>query len=256
MWKFPRILAHRGGGSFAPENTLAAIRCGITYGYRAVEFDTMLSADDVPVLMHDPCFGRTVGGAGKVCDVSARELMSMDAGAWFGPQYAGERVPSLEGIILFCQENSVWMNIEIKPARGFEERTGAVVAHTVRRMFGMGLESVPPDGDPSLPLLSSFSVEALMAAKSAAPGIARALLVDAVPPDWRERLDGLDAVALHVNHRKLTAAGARAVRQAGYGLFCYTVNDPARARQLLSWGVDAFCTDRIDLIAPDFPSTG
>ena len=45
---------------------------------------------------------------------------------------------------------------------------------------------------------------------------------------------------------------ARAVKEAGYGLFCYTVNDAGRARELLAWGVDAFCTDRIDLIHPDF----
>jgi glycerophosphoryl diester phosphodiesterase len=44
---------------------------------------------------------------------------------------------------------------------------------------------------------------------------------------------------------------ARAIKDAGYWLFCYTVNDPARGKQLLQWGVDAFCTDRIDLVAPD-----
>jgi glycerophosphoryl diester phosphodiesterase len=254
MWKFPKVLAHRGGGSLAPENTLAAIRCGAAHGYRAVEFDAMLSADGIPVLMHDAHLGRTVAGTGKVCEASAKELTGMDAGAWFGPQYAGERVPALDEALLFCKENGIWMNIEIKPSPGFEERTGAAVALAVSRAFGAELASAPQAGDPSLPLLSSFSFEALLAAKSAAPGIARAFLVDAVPPGWRERLRGLDAVALHVNHRKLTVDAAQAVKQAGFGLFCYTVNHPARARRLLSWGVDAFCTDRIDLIAPDFPS--
>jgi glycerophosphoryl diester phosphodiesterase len=59
-------------------------------------------------------------------------------------------------------------------------------------------------------------------------------------------------VAIHTNHRHLTPALAHAVKAAGFGLFCYTVNEPARARELLAWGVDAFCTDRIDLIGPDF----
>jgi len=52
-WPYPRVLAHRGGGKMAPENTLAAMQCGVDYGYRAVEFDVMLSKDGVPVLMHD-----------------------------------------------------------------------------------------------------------------------------------------------------------------------------------------------------------
>jgi glycerophosphoryl diester phosphodiesterase len=71
-----------------------------------------------------------------------------------------------------------------------------------------------------------------------------------VPADWLLRLQALDAVALHANQRWLTRTQAQAVRDAGYGLFCYTVNTIERARELFSWGVDAFCTDRIDLIGP------
>jgi glycerophosphoryl diester phosphodiesterase len=73
-----------------------------------------------------------------------------------------------------------------------------------------------------------------------------------LPPDWERRAREVDAVAIHANHRHLTPQQAREVKAAGFGLFCYTVNEPARARELLDWGVDAFCTDRIDLIGPDF----
>jgi glycerophosphoryl diester phosphodiesterase len=62
----------------------------------------------------------------------------------------------------------------------------------------------------------------------------------------------LDAIALHTNHKNLSAEKAKAVTKQGFGLFCYTVNDPARAKEILGWGVDAFCTDRIDLIGPAF----
>ena len=58
-WPYPRVLAHRGGGTLAPENTIAAIKVGLEHGFRAVEFDAMLAADDVPVLMHDPTLERT-----------------------------------------------------------------------------------------------------------------------------------------------------------------------------------------------------
>jgi glycerophosphoryl diester phosphodiesterase len=78
------------------------------------------------------------------------------------------------------------------------------------------------------------------------------LLIDAIPADWQQRVEALAAVALHTNHQHLTAEQAHAVKQEGTGLLCYTVNDPARAREIMAWGVDAFCTDRIDLIGPDF----
>ena len=59
-------------------------------------------------------------------------------------------------------------------------------------------------------------------------------------------------MAIHTNHKYLTPEQAKAVKAAGLGLFCYTVNTPERAREILSLGVDGFCTDRIDLIGPDF----
>ncbi|MGH8808713.1 MAG: glycerophosphodiester phosphodiesterase family protein, partial [Noviherbaspirillum sp.] len=128
MWFYPKILAHRGGGTLAPENTLAALRCGLAYGFRAVEFDVMLSSDSIPVLMHDPRFGRTVRGSGNVNDHTARELAAMDAGAWFGAQFAGEPVPTYAQAVDFCKANGIWMNVEIKPAPGFEAQTGRIVA--------------------------------------------------------------------------------------------------------------------------------
>ncbi|HYD97430.1 MAG TPA: glycerophosphodiester phosphodiesterase [Noviherbaspirillum sp.] len=253
MWCYPKVIAHRGGGTLAPENTLAAMRCGFARGFRAVEFDVMLSADSVPVLMHDPQFGRTVPGHGRVCDTSAQQLARMDAGSWLGPQFAGEPVPTYEQVVHYCKANNIWMNVEIKPAPGHERETGRVVAQWTQRLFAAELAAYRAGGnDRTLPLFSSFSFDALAEAQDAAPQIPRGWLVDAIPPDWRERLSELAAVALHTNHKNLLPERVQAVRQAGYGLFCYTVNTPERARELLGWGVDAFCTDRIDLIGPDF----
>ncbi|RJF99254.1 glycerophosphodiester phosphodiesterase [Noviherbaspirillum saxi] len=250
MWFYPKIIAHRGGGTLAPENTFAGLRCGLEHGFRAVEFDVMLSADNIPVLIHDPQFGRTVKGSGQVALTQAAELTSMDAGAWFNPAFAGETVPLYEDVVAFCKENGIWMNVEIKPAPGFEAITAQVVAETTSRLFASepGREARPA----ALPLFSSFSFDALAEAKMVAPGIPRGFLLDEIPADWLAQLRELDAVALHTNHKKLTPELAGAIKQAGYGLFCYTVNEPQRARELLSWGVDAFCTDRIDLIGPDF----
>jgi glycerophosphoryl diester phosphodiesterase len=249
MWPYPKIIAHRGGGTLAPENTLAAMRSGLSYGFRAVEFDVMLSKDSVPILMHDPKFGRTIEGRGNVSDFTAAELASMDAGKWFGARFAGEPVPIYEQVYRFCSENNIWMNVEIKPAPGFEKATGRVVAELTRTLLkGDGFDKNPG----GRVLFSSFSFDALAAAQAAAPEIPRGFLSDVIHADWRTRLKELDAVAMHTNHKYMSAEQAREVTDAGFGLFCYTVNDPARALQIFSWGVHAFCTDRIDLIGPEF----
>lgn len=249
MWLYPRCVAHRGGGTLAPENTLAGLRCGLAHGYRAVEFDVMLARDGVPVVMHDPHLGRTVNGTGHVFDYAAAELVTMDAGSWFAREFAGETVPLFTEFADFCKANGIWMNIEIKPAPGHEEHTGRVVASLARAMFGL---EIAQDDPGRIPLLSSFSVTALDAARAAAPDLPRALLLDRIEDGWQATASALEAVAIHANQRHLTRPQAEAVKAAGFGLFCYTVNDPARARELFAWGVDAFCTDRIDLIGADF----
>lgn len=246
MWPYPRIVAHRGGGILAPENTLAAMQCGFDYGFRAVEFDVMLSKDGVPVLIHDAEFGRTIAGNGAVSETFARDLLQMDAGSWFDPRFSQVYVPSYEAVFQFCQSHQIWMNVEIKPAPGFEQETGCVVAQLTRELLSTAKTCSAP------PLFSSFSFDALMAAKITAPEIARGFLMDEFANNWRENLYDLEAIALHTNQKHLTPEWAQQIKMAGYGLFCYTVNVPERGRQILEWGVDGFCTDRIDLIRPDF----
>jgi glycerophosphoryl diester phosphodiesterase len=249
MWRYPTILAHRGGGTLAPENTMAGLLRGMRAGFRAIEYDVMLARDGVPVVMHDPFLGRTVPGSGHVHDYDALELAAMDAGGWFAREYEGEPVPLFVEFAQYCRAQGVWMNIELKPAPGHEIETGGTVARIAAAMFADELAAGQLE---RAPLLSSFSIDALMAAHEAAPQLPRACLMSELPPDWERRAREVEAVAIHVNHRHLTPQQAHDVKAAGFGLFCYTVNDPARARELLGWGVDAFCTDRIDLIAPDF----
>lgn len=200
----------------------------------------MALRDGTLVLMHDTELGRTVAGSGSVADCTAARLVGADAGAWFAPQFAGEPVPTFAQAAAFCVRHGLWMNVEIKPLPGAEADTGARVADACA--------ALPPGSV----LLSSFSDEALRAARSAAPGRPRALLVQAVPSDWQARLEALDARALHVQAALLHTAQAAAVKAAGIGLLGYTVNEPARARALLAAGVDALCTDRLDQIPADF----
>ena len=244
-WPGPARIAHRGGGKLAPENTLAGIRAGLAHGYRAIEFDVMLTADDVPVLMHDPDFGRTIPGAGSVATTTWDDLSRRDAGAWFSPQFAGERVPRYEDVVRFCQEHGVWMNVEIKPAPGVEARTGRLVAELTSRLFA------DQSGGAGLPLFSSFSVEALEHARSAAPRVPRGMLFDAVPDDGIATARRLGCISVHASHRKLDRRVIASLHEAGFAVLAYTVNEPSRAAALVETGIDAIVTDRIDLIAAD-----
>src|SRR5690606_16137887 len=125
---------------------------------------------------------------------------------------------------------------------GLEAKTGQQVARAARRLWA---------GADLPPLMSSFSETALQAALEEAPELPRGLLIEAeIPADWHERLRRLQCVSLNLNHRHVTRDIVHAVREAGYGLAVWTVNDPARARELLDWGCNAIITDEIKTISP------
>jgi glycerophosphoryl diester phosphodiesterase len=102
------------------------------------------------------------------------------------------------------------------------------------------------------PLLSSFSEEALEAAQQAAPTLPRALLIEEeVPADWPERLERLGCMGLNLNDRFVTQALVQAIRQKGYTVAVWTVNDAERVRELLDWGCNGIFTDKVTTIRPD-----
>ena len=241
-WPYPRMIAHRGGGTLAPENTLAAIRTAPVHGYGGVEFDVMLSADNQAVLIHDETLERTTSGKGRVADTALAVLASLDAGSWKDPHFGGEPVPSFEAAARLCIALGLWANIEIKPAHGHAAKTGEIAGRIAARLWR---------GEKTLPLISSFRRAALVTAHQAAPHIPLGWLVDRIEPGWQEQLVDLACVSLHCNQAHLTETQARAVKDAGYWLVCWTVNDPLTARRLSNWGVDAMVTDRIDLLPPN-----
>lgn len=231
----PRWFAHRGGGSLAPENTLAGIRLAARLGYRAVEFDVMLSGDGTPVLMHDETLERTTSGTGRVCDTPDADLFALDAGG-------GEHIPRFSEAAVLCRQYGLLANVEIKPARGFERQTAEVVARQARVLW---------QGAEVMPLLSSFSLEAIEIARDLAPELARGLLFEKIPADWHQQMMRLDAVTLHCNARYLANDTLAALRAAAVPVLCYTVNDPEQAAALLGRGVDAVFTDRLDLFVSE-----
>jgi glycerophosphoryl diester phosphodiesterase len=219
------------------------LETGARLGLKMVEFDAKLSHDAVPFLLHDDRVDRTSNGRGAAAAMSYRELAALDAGSWFSPAFAGESMPTLEAVAQRCRTLGLAANVEIKPCPGTDATTGSLVARQAWQLWAR----VQP-----APLLSSFSVEALEAARIAAPDLPRGLLIDEVPGDWLEQARCLECVSLHANHCKLTRPLVADILAAGLWLMVYTVNQPERALELKQWGVDAICTDRIDVIGPHF----
>jgi glycerophosphoryl diester phosphodiesterase len=243
-WPYPRIVAHRGGGRHAPENTLAAIRLGQSLGFRAHEFDVKLSRDGVAVLMHDATLERTTDRTGRVADLTWDALQKIDAGSWHSERFRGEPIPTFEAVAAALREQGTMAHIEIKPTPGYDRATGLHVARETLRLWKDA--EVPP-------VFSSFSFEALMAAREVAPAIPRGWLIDTVTDaDW-DRLRALQAASLHTNHRKFDLALLPRLHESGYRVMLYTVNDADRAAELLAAGVDGVFTDELELFATRFP---
>ena len=240
-WPYPLWIAHRGGGTLAPENTLAAFRVGASHGYRAYECDVKLSADGVPFLLHDDTLERTTPERGIAGDRPWSELSRLDAGGWHSRGFAGEPIASLETVARFVQRNGHALNIEIKPTTGLSLETGRAVANAAAQLW---------QGQALPPLLSSFEPDALAAARAARPELPRALLLEALPAGWFEQARSLGCSAVVTAYPLMDEAVIARLHGAGLRALCYTVNDPAEVLRLLALGIDGIITDAVDRFSP------
>ena len=248
-WPYPRWLAHRGAGHLAPENTLAAFRQGAAHGYRMFECDVKLSSDGVPFLLHDTTLARTTNAANHLsANASAiagehhwATLAQLDAGSWHSRQYAGEPLPTLDNIAAWCLANQALLNIEIKPTPGTERETGEVIARRAAQLW---------QGSATAPLLTSFDAAALAGARSVAPALPRALLLEALPPDWLGTAHALGCVAVVCEHGLWNGASVAQAKGAGLRCLSYTVNDAWAVQRLWDLGTDGLITDRVDTFSP------
>ena len=109
----PLIGAHRGGAAYAPENTLASFAEGLRRGADMLELDIHLSRDGELIVLHDHDLTRTTDGRGYVHQRTVADLQRLDAGSWFDPRFAGERIPTLEEVIAFVARRA-YLTIEVK----------------------------------------------------------------------------------------------------------------------------------------------
>lgn len=243
----PKYIAHRGCGVLAPENTLEAMKEGFEkFGYRAVEFDVMLSLDRIPFLMHDEYLGRTTPNCihnGKVfSDVDSADLEKIDVGSWMDQKWSHCRIPRFTAILDYCIAHNIWMNIEIKPTPGLEYETGKVVAEIVKSYF-------PSSDSSNLPYFSSFSPESLRAALDISPHIPRGFLLKSLEltPDWRTIARDLKVESVNADNLFLTPDDINQIHAENYLSLCYTIDDANEAEQFFSQGVTSIFTNRLDI---------
>ncbi|MDW8069282.1 MAG: glycerophosphodiester phosphodiesterase [Anaerolineae bacterium] len=235
----PLNIAHRGASAVAPPNTLAAFRRAADLGADGVELDVHLSADGVPVVIHDFTVDATTDGSGRVRDLPLAALKALDAGSRFDPAFAGERIPTLEEV--FAEVGGrLLVNVELKSMPGNDyPGLEAAVAALIRR-----------HGLTNRVLVSSFNPFALRRFRREMPEVPIGFLYETAPLSCAARLAaalvGLRPQAVHPWWRMITPQTVRWAHARGRRIVAWTVDDPAAIARLAAWGVDAIITNHPD----------
>jgi glycerophosphoryl diester phosphodiesterase len=230
----PPVVGHRGAAGEAPENTLAGLRRAHSLGCKWVEFDVRITADGELILLHDDRLERTTDGRGRARELPLAAIRRFDAGAWFDPLFVGESVPTLTEAIAVLAELGLGANIELKSEPGDAIATALAATEILSRSWPRHLPA---------PLVSSFSDKAVEAAHDHAPGLARGLLMRSVTATRQRRAAELGCMTINVDHQRLRRSIVTELREAGYFVMAYTVNDVVRARELWQWGVSSVFSD-------------
>jgi len=230
----PRLIGHRGAALHAPENTLSSMRKAKELGIKWVEFDVKETQDGVLIVMHDETLDRTTNGTGKVIEKKWSEISNLSAGIKFSSLYEHEQIPTFQEAIHTLKELNLGANIEIKPCPGREISTSISIVEFISREWPTSLPE---------PLISSFCLESLLICKQMQPQLILGALFEDIPWNWREILEKLKCSTFNVDETKLTERIVREIRNEGYPILAYTVNDKERAKRLFSWGVNSIFSD-------------
>lgn len=228
------IIAHRGASYDAPENTLASVRLAWEQGADAVEVDVHLSRDNRVVVIHDADTQRIAGLKRLVRNLSLAELQKLDVGRWKSAKYAGEKLASLEDVLATIPPGKRLL-VEIKSGP-------EIIPH------------FPKVGPNVVPI--SFDLKTIAGLKQTRPDL-ECYWVVGWRRDWKRggwlpkpakmieqtlanNLDGLDVGA----NGPITSSLVKKVKAAGLKLYVWTVDSPAKAKQLRAAGIDGLATNR------------
>jgi len=244
------VFAHRGGSGLAPENTLCAFDMGLALGADGLELDVRLSADGIPVVLHDVRVDRTSNLIGPVSAFTARDLAEADAGFHFEAEgrqcFRGQGIgiPTLDAVL--SRYAGVPLIIELK------EDSEALVMSVIAAVRAAGaVDRV---------CLGSFSWRALRRVRALAPELATSAARAEVRwalyrSRWRFPVRHVPYAGYQVpevsrGSRVVSARFVSDAHEAGLPVQVWTVDRPADAQRLIEWGVDGLITDRPDVIVP------
>lgn len=227
----PLVIAHRGASMYAPENTIAAFELAVEMGADAIELDTMLSVDGIPIVIHDHSLGRTTDGSGNVSSKTVAEIKLLDAGSVFDVRFSGEKIPTLEEVFSAVGKK-IMINVELKNyASPFDRLPETVVSLVMEKELSDRV------------LLSSFNPIALIKAQRASPEIRRAALIGAGPKFVRVLLESFtNYSAMHPEVSLVNQEIVIKHHAAGHKVNVWTINEESEMMKLLSMGVDGLIT--------------
>lgn len=230
----PLVFGHRGARAYAPMNTLPAFELALQQGADGIELDVWRSRDGFPVILHDHTLDATTDGTGDIRSMTLAELKQLDAGSWFSDTYAGTRIPTLDEVFEAVGRQLI-VNVEIKVMTDDDSQTDGVeqvVADCIDR-HQMSDRVI----------VSSFSLETVRRFRALRPEITVGFLYmlprDAEDPFVQQ------CEFLHPYHEILTPDYTALLHDRRINT--WTVNDPARMRELLEQGVLGIITDNPDV---------
>jgi len=212
-------IGHRGTAGHAPENTIAAIRKGISLGADFVEMDVQRTRDGRLVVMHDALVDRTTDGSGLVCDITWDELQLLDAGG-------GERVPSVEAALAAANGHAGVM-LEVK-APGI----GPELYRAVRTL-----------AFPGPVIYASFLHAEILAIRSIDPLAKTMALIESVPLSGAAVGRDANAAMVGLAYNSATAEFIATLHDAGLEVWLYTVNEPRLIQRAIDLGADGVISD-------------
>lgn len=226
------VFGHRGAMAAAPMNTLAAFDLACQQGADGIELDAQLSRDNQAVVIHDYQVDATTDRVGKVADFTAAELQALDAGAWFASEFAGQRIPTLDEVFA-AYGAELFINVEIKS----DDRESALLAATVA-------DCIKRRAMTDRVIVSSFNPPALRRFAQLCPLVMTGFLyVPGSADEAAASMNGVAHDAKHPWHEAIDADYMAWAESKGYRVNAWTVNDPARARELKRLGVSTIITD-------------
>lgn len=233
----PRIFAHRGLSSVAPENTLVAIGACAENGVKWFETDVDIIGDGTPVVIHDSLLDRTTNRTGSIYELTAADLENIDAGSWFGSEYRGQQLPTLAQLIELMNRKELNGNIELKPTEQGAEKALQLIDAVIAELENLD--------DAREVIISSFDHLMLAEFKRRAPqySVAALMTAEMLTSNWRTTTELIDADIIHPEAAALTPALVDQMLAAGYEINTWTVNSRARANELFNWGVHGVVTD-------------